>query len=442
MGRRLMTGFSGRSEDASIPGITDDLSGFPGVAHLGHVLSRREFLRMFEILGLSVGGKRQLTLLLVDVSRFEWINDAYGLEAGDRVLVHLAEAIRGVAGDRSVVGRLDGDQFGILAFVESQGAALTMAEELLAVARVPFHLPGGVIRLKVRIGISPYVLDVDPITTTLRFAGAALAEAKRRDADQPVVSSPADRPAVDRRATTYRYLHAALEARELRVAYQSIVDLDSGATEGLEALLRWRTRDGIEIGPEEIVPVAEETGLIVPLGNWVLDEGLSTASARSVEAGRPMAVAVNLSPRQFGDPALVSEILRALERHRIAPSQLAIEVTESLAVDEQRAAHIFEDLRSIGCRVGLDDFGTGQSCLSYLRSLPIDFIKIDRSFIVELDRDPLAERLVRTIVTLAGDLGLVTVAEGIETPSQRLAAAEAGCRYGQGFLFGRPEFLG
>ena len=442
MGRQLMTGLSGRSEDSHIPGVADDLAGFPGVEPRRHVLSRREFLRMIEVLGRFAGGRRQLVLLLVDLSRFDWVNDAFGLEAGDRVLGGLAEAMRRVAGATSVVGRLDGDQFGILAFVESQASALAMGEELLAIVRAPLTLDGDVIRLKARIGISPYVLHDDPTAATLRYAGAALSEAKVRDADEPVLSYPADREAVDRRATTYRSLHTAFEERDLRVAYQNIVDLRTGGVEGAEALLRWRTRDGLQIGPEEIVPVAEEIGLIGAVGRWVLDEALSTASTRSTSAGRPITVAVNLSARQFGDPDLVSEVARILGRHEIAPGQLAIEVTESLAVDEQRAARIFEDLRALGVRVGLDDFGTGQSCLSYLRSLPIDFIKIDRAFVGEVDRDRRAQRIVETIVALARDLGLVTVAEGIETEAQRLAAAEAGCLYGQGFLFGRPELVG
>lgn len=439
MGRRLMTGLSGKSEDAHIPGAVDDLAGFPGVGPLGHVLSRREFLRMLEVLGRFAGGRRQLMLLLMDVSRFDWINDAFGLDAGDRVLTVLAEAIRRVAGVTSVVGRLDGDQFGILIFVESQGAAVEMADELLAIVRAPLRIDGGVISVKARIGMAPYVLHDDPRAATLRYASAALSQAKGSDADEPVLSSPGDRQAVDRRALIYRSLPTAFEARDLRVAYQNIVDLRTGVVEGLEALLRWRTRDGVQIGPEEIVPVAEEIGLIGPLGRWVLDEALSASSARSTSDGRPVAVAVNLSARQFGDPTLVSEVARILGRHQLDPANLAIEVTESLAVDEKRAAHIFKDLRALGCRVGLDDFGTGQSCLSYLRSLPIDFIKIDRAFVGELDRDRRAQRIVKTIVTLARDLGLVTVAEGIETEAQRLAAADAGCRYGQGFLFGRPE---
>jgi len=439
MGRQLMTGMSGRSEDARIPGVVDDLAGFPGVAPLGHVLSRREFLRMLEVLGRFAGSRRQLVLLLMDVSHFDWVNDAFGLEAGDHVLAVLAEAVRRVAGAASVVGRLDGDQFGILAFVESESAALDIAGEILAVVRAPLAVDGELIHLKARVGICPYVLHDDPKAATLRYAGAALSEAKCRDADEPVFSSPADRQVVERRVSTYRSLHRALQARELRIAYQPVVNLRSGHAEGVEALLRWRTRHGLQIGPEEIVPVAEDTGLIGPLGQWVLDEALSTAAARSAAVGMPILVAVNLSARQFGDPGLVAAVARTLARRHVPPSQLAIEVTESLAVDETRAARIFAELQALGCRVGLDDFGTGQSCLSYLRSLPIDFIKIDRSFVVELDRDLRARRLVQTIVALARDLGLVTVAEGVETEPQRLAAAEAGCLYGQGYLFGRPE---
>jgi len=439
MGPQLMSGMSGRSEDARIPGVVDDLAGFPGVASTGRVLSRREFLRMLDVLGRLAGGRRQLVLLLTDVSHFDWINDAFGHEAGDHVLAVLAEAIGRVAGATSVVGRLDGDQFGILAFVESERAALDLAGEILSVVRAPLAVDGELVHVKARVGICPYVLHDDPAAATLRYAGAALSEAKRRDADEPVFSSLADRQAVERRASTYRSLHRALEARELGVAYQPVVNLRSGDAEGLEALLRWRTRDGLQIGPEEIVPIAEETGLIGPLGQWVLDEALSTAAGRSAALGRPIGVAVNLSARQFGDPDLVAAVARTLECHHVPPSQLAIEVTESLAVDEKRAARIFAELRALGCRVGLDDFGTGQSCLSYLRSLPIDFIKIDRSFVVELDRDRRAQRLVQTIVALARDLGLVTVAEGVETEAQRLAAADAGCEYGQGYLFGRPE---
>jgi len=274
----------------------------------------------------------------------------------------------------------------------------------------------------------------------MRCATAALSVAKQEDAEEPVLCSLSDLALVKRRARIRRELYEAFARRQLRVAYQPVVELSTRSVVGFEALSRWSLPDGLQVSPPEFVSVAEEIGLIKDLGRWVLTEAIHAISSLDPEAGRPLAIAVNLSPRQFSDPHLISELTRILSATGFDPSRISLEITERLAVDDDRAGKTIRALRDLGCHVGLDDFGTGQSCLSYLRLLPVDFVKVDGSFVAQLGKDARADRLVSTIAAMARDLGLETVVEGVETEAQYQHAASAGCTYGQGYLFGKPVF--
>ena len=223
------------------------------------------------------------------------------------------------------------------------------------------------------------------------------------------------------------------------IAHRLLIGIGPGAVViGYEALLRWRTSDGTAVPTEDFVSVVESLGLIEQVGRWALDEAIGQARRLGATAETAPIMAVNLSARQFADPRLVKVVARLLDRYDVVPSMLALEITESLAVSDPNAQDTIRDLRSLGCHVGLDDFGTGQSCLSYLRSLPIDFIKIDRSFAAEVTTDERAARLIETIVRMAHDLGHCTVAEGIEDDGQCESLRAALCTFGQGYLFGRP----
>ncbi len=416
------------------------VTNLPNLSSLGGVLARSEFLRTVELFGPGAPASRLVALVIVDVDHFEWVNVAFGAAIGDRVLEHVALAMGRLAGPGSVVGRLDGDEFGVLTSVESETAALALAQEILDVVNAPVVMGTNSIQVTARAGVSVSGRRTDAVAAHLRYAKAALTTAKRAPASGPVMFTGGDRISVDRRTRIYRDLPGAFETRQLRVAYQPVVNLATGEAEGMEALARWRTLQGVDIPPGDFVPVAEEIGLIVPMGEWVLDEALYVASALSSIIEPPLTMAVNVSARQFAHPDLVGSISSALESHHVSASSLAIEVTETAAADDPRASATLQALRDLGCRVGIDDFGTGRSCLSYLRSLPVDFIKVDRSFVTELETDPRALRIVETIVAIARDLGLGTVAEGVETNGQRELATQAGCTHGQGYLFGRPAF--
>lgn len=404
----------------------------------GRILGREEFLRTIEIFGPLAGPTRPLMVLLVDINRFQWVVDAFGFDAGDRVLDAVGASVRRAAGSRAVVGRLDGDRFGVLVFLESEGAAVGLAREILALINGPIRMVDRKVFVTARVGIARHIPDGRPAATTFRYATEALSSAKALCVTEPVVCTASDRHVVDIRTRICRDLYQAVEQEQLRAVYQPIVNLQSRRTEGYEALLRWKTPDGIDVPPSEFVPIAEDTGLIEQVGAWVLGQASSKAAQLKSAIEAPTHMAVNLSPRQFASRGLLGSVERALASHDLDPALVAFEITERTAVDDRRAENTLTALRDLGCRVGLDDFGTGQSCLSYLRSLPLDFIKVDRSFVTELAVDSRARQLVQTICTLASDLGLTTVAEGIETTAQLDEAEAAGCTYGQGYLFGQP----
>lgn len=305
----------------------------------------------------------------------------------------------------------------------------------------PISIRGHSIALSACAGVSAVVPSDAGEVSSLRYASDALAEARRHSANSVVVCEAADRNRVDQRASIGRELFDALAMGRLRIACQPIVDLEDSEVIALEALMRWRTDDGRDISPGEFIPLAERNGVIGPVGRWGIDEAIRIASTlkSTPDSKRRLTMTVNLSPTQFADPELVGRVEQALVAHHLPPRLLAFEITESVAVDLARADKRIRSLRSLGCLVGIDDFGVGQSCPSYLATLPIDFIKIDLSFVRAMDSDPRALRIVQSIVEMSYDLGLITVAEGIETQSQRDTLREMGCIFGQGYLFGRPK---
>lgn len=400
------------------------------------ILARPDFLDAVRAVGRGEEGA--FALVVVDLDRFDELNDTFGVALGDAVLETVASVIVRSAGSDAIVGRVDGDKFGILLPTPSTVVAGCIARHVLASMAKPVHVGGSSHFLGARAGISMVVGGPDPVTATLRRAHAALRNAKATRSATPVTYRP-DR-ALERRSQLGPALVEAFERHQLMLAYQPVVELDTGVVLGFEALLRWPTEQRTEIPPSEFVPVAEELGSIVPIGRWALDRAVARASALCAAGAPDPSVAVNLSPRQLGDPELLARIEGSLGAHGLEPSRLFLEVTEAHLVDNRRAVNVLRSARKIGCRIALDDFGTGYSCLGYLGSLPLDVIKIDRSFVRKLGRDRRVQRIVAAIVTLADDLGLTTVAEGVETELQRRRAIAAGCARGQGFLFGRPTF--
>lgn len=399
------------------------------------VLGRQELLDRLKAAALRRGGDLQV-LIVVDVWRFDDMNARLGVECCDAVLDALGAALMSGAGRCAAVGRIDGDEFGVVCAVPSEAAALKLARRLVELASQPVEVDGRLALPSVRAGVTVVAHCPDAVSESLRRAHAALEEAKRASAPVPVMYR--NGCAAERRAWIGQALGDAFASREIELAYQPIAALPGGTIVGFEALLRWRTTQGVDVGPAEFVPVAEELGLILPIGRWALDRAVAVAAAMSRH--RRPCMAVNLSPRQLETTEILSQIEDALCAHGLDAAHLALELTESELVDNPRAISVLRSVRRLGCRIGMDDFGTGYSCLRSLEMLPLDFIKLDRSFISRLGQDPRSERIVRATVSLADDLGLDTIAEGVETEAQYHLVAEVGCTHLQGNFVGRPAF--
>lgn len=404
------------------------------------VLDRTEFLARLDAANHVQRATLTSALLLLDINDFQSVNDAFGTNAADSVLDIVANRLLAAVPAGALVGRLGGDRFGILAGVRSEDDAVRLGRKLLTLVASPICACTYDVALTGRVGISLLGEQYDAADCALRHATTALRKARVPSALRAVVCAPAVSDPFDKRAAIRREVGHLLDMERLRLVYQPIVSLSDQRIVGYEALLRWRMPDGTQVS-EEFVAVAESLGLIEQIGRWALDETIGRLS--ELEGGNsgldsePI-MAVNLSARQFADPTLVEHVARSLTRHDTAPSRLALEITESLAVNDPGAKETIGALRNLGCHVGLDDFGTGQSCLSYLRSLPIDFIKIDRTFVAEVVTDEKARCLIQTIIRMAHDLGHCTVAEGIEDHVQMDSLQQAGCSFGQGYLFGYP----
>lgn len=400
------------------------------------VVSRSEFLRALRGSSDESGSGEYSIFLDLDIHRLDWINQAYGVEAGDRAIEYVADVLVEVVGNDGLLGRIDGDEFGILLSTFSRLEAVELARHAIERAGQAFLHEEHWITVDLRGGLSVVMQGEDPVSATLRHARDALHQAKESAINRPVFSfRENDQQRLHRMIR--RDLPGAVAARHLHLEYQPILWLKNLEVAGFEALLRWRTEDGHNVPPASFLPFADDSGLVVPIGEWVTEEVTRTVNHISTHDGGLPFVSINVSPRQFDDPNLIARIEAQLATMHVPPIRLTFELSERQIGDEGRVARTLEAIRNLGCAVGLDNFGTGKSCLHYLQSMQVDFIKIDGSFIRALDKDPKAIRLVRTMTSLAHDLGLTTVAVGIETQAQYEEAVLAGCGFGQGFLFGR-----
>ena len=400
------------------------------------VLSRSDLLQVLRESSDESGSVEYSIFLELDIHHLDWINQAYGVEAGDRAIEHVANILVEVMGNDGLVGRIDGDEFGILLSTFSRLEAMELAQHAIERAGESFLHGDQWVTVDLRVGLSVVMQGEDPVSATLRHARHALDQAKESAINRPVFSfRENDQQRLHRMIR--RDLPVAVAARQLRLEYQPILWLKNLEVAGFEALLRWQTQDGQNVPPASFVPFAEDSGLVVPIGEWVTEEVARTVNHISTDKGGLPFVSMNLSPRQFDDPNFISHIEAQLASMHVPPIRLAFELSERQIADHDKATRTLGAIRNLGCAVGLDNFGTGKSCLHYLQSMQVDFIKIDGSFIRAMDKDPKAVRLVRTMTSLAHDLGLSTVAEGIETQAQYEEAVLAGCGFGQGFLFGR-----
>ncbi|GJG86645.1 hypothetical protein tb265_18260 [Gemmatimonadetes bacterium T265] len=412
------------------------------------------------------GCPQRIAVLVLDLDGFKNVNDSLGHAAGDRLLVEVAGRLLGATRGSDTVARLGGDEFAVLLeHVRDDADAVVVAERIVAVLGAPVPLAGaatGHAFVGASVGIARVGQGAGPtsdVDALLRDADAAMYRAKGRGKGQHAVFEPSmHAAAVARLALESELRHALQEGPQgggpaapgggtgLCLVYQPVVDVESGRATGVEALVRWRhPRHGL-LAPAEFLDVAEETGLVIPLGRWVLGEACRRGTrwqaaqrAAGVPAGGLLGVAVNVSSRQLHDPGFVADVEAALRDAPLEPGTLTLELTEHTVVRHPEAVRErLHELRALGARIAVDDFGTGYSALGYLRQFPVDVLKIDKSFVDGIARGGSEAALARTIVALGDALELRCVAEGVETAEQRAALRALGCPLAQGYHFARP----
>jgi diguanylate cyclase (GGDEF)-like protein len=383
-----------------------------------------------------------VALLFCDLDGFKAVNDSLGHRVGDEVLAVVAERLLAVVRPEDTVARLGGDEFAVLIpRLADPAAAVTAAERVVSAVRRPIALTGS--GSNVGVSVSVGVAFNEPgrsVDNLLSEADAAMYAAKAAGKDGVALFAEHMRDLLVRRAMLRNWFEQALTEGQFQLHFQPQVRLADGALLGFEALARWRHPVHGVISPAEFIPVAEESGLIVPFGRWVLDSACATAARWAHLCGVPIRIAVNVSMRQLQHDNVVTDVAAALAYSGLPAECLTLEVTETvLSVDAARTAVTLRRLKRLGVRLAVDDFGTGYSSLSYLRDFPVDVVKIDKSFVDPLtEPDSAGDRFVRLIVDLAHQLGLSTIAEGVEEPAQREVLASLGCDGAQGYLWSMP----
>ena len=410
--------------------VHDPLTGLP---------NRVRFVERLRSALSAQDSSGRVAVLFVDLDHFKMINDSLGHAAGDRLLVAVADRLRAAIRPSDTLARSAGDEFTILCNrVPDEATAVELAERIAAAVAKPLALVEGEVFVTASVGIALATDDLETPETLLRSADAAMHRAKEQGRARSEIYDANSHDQAIRHLRTGNDLHRALERSELRIHYQPIISLETGQLAGFEALLRWEHPERGLVGPDEFVSLAEETGLVVPIGSWALEEACR-CTAGWHRRGAPVTISVNLSPRQLAEPSLPQAVASVLRRTQIDPDQVWLEITEStLMRDAELAVTRLRALRALGIHLAVDDFGTGYSSMSYLKRFPVEALKVDRSFIDGLGREPEDSAICTAVISLAHALGLRAVAEGVETPEQLAELRTLGCEMAQGYLFGKP----
>jgi diguanylate cyclase (GGDEF)-like protein len=380
-----------------------------------------------------------IALLLLDLDGFKAVNDSFGHAIGDELLTMVARRLRGSLRPTDIGARLGGDEFAVLLRGVDHEQAFAAAQRVLAGISAPFVLSRSTVAISASIGLV-HATDLRGSQDLMRDADVAMYRAKADGKSRVVSFERAMQDRVVRRLRLETELRRSVEDGDFLLHYQPLIDLDTLTVVGVEALIRWQHPTRGLLAPAEFIDVAEDTGLIVPLGRWVLEQATVAAAGWQSASGRPLSVAVNLSPRQLHDPDLVQCAADALATAGLSPDTLIIEITENLLLkDAELARSKLAALRDLGIKVAVDDFGTGYSSLAYLDRYPVDILKIDRSFVDPLGGSAKSAALVRSIIDMASALEIDAIAEGVEDEHQLATLQSLGCHFAQGFYFARPR---
>ncbi len=379
-------------------------------------------------------------VLFLDLDRFKNINDSLGHTIGDQLLIAIARRVEGCLRPMDTVARLGGDEFAILLDgLEDFSHAIHVAERVQDELMQPFNLKGHEVYTTASIGIALSTTGYDHPENILRDADIAMYRAKDNGKARYELFDTVMHTRAVALLKLENDLRRAIERQEFRVFYQPIISLHTDQIAGFEALVRWEHPERGFVSPDEFIPLSEETGLIMEIGHWVLYEACRQMRQWQSSLQRPLMLSVNLSGKQFIQPNLIGQIKKILEETDFDPRWLRLEITESVVMENAEAAtSMLHQLRDLGAHLSIDDFGTGYSSLSYLHRFPVTTLKIDRSFIGRMGEGDENSEIVRTIMTLANNLGMEVVAEGVETEEQLAQLRALKCEYGQGYLFSRP----
>jgi diguanylate cyclase (GGDEF)-like protein len=405
----------------------DSLTGIPNRHRLNDIAK--------GALALNRRTNRQVAALIIDMDRFKDINDSFGHATGDEVLKAVAKRLRSCIREEDSVARFGGDEFVVLQVgLYQPNGAKSLSDRLIRVLSEPYEIGGSRLDCGASIGVALSPPDAEDFDALIACADAALYKAKADGRNSVRFFEPGMDAKIRERRQIETDIRRALETDAFQLAYQPIHSFRDGGLLGFEALLRWP--DGWSAkSPADFIPVAEDSGLINHLGQWALETACKTAASWT----NPLKVAVNLSPVQFRDGDIVSIVKKALRTSGLDPERLELEVTESLWIqDSDSVLNQLRHLRRLGVSIVLDDFGTGYSSLAYLWKFPFDTVKIDQSFVREMETEPKAAAIVQTITALGKIFDLTITAEGVETAAQARILREAGCDQAQGFLYGRP----